>query len=212
MGLWEPFMRIGRRGEVQLTYSGELAPDDQETFRVDSSDGGSTWSPPRCLSCHPQHENLRDGMQGIVCVRDAADGREALVMVFETTRHRPHFSVEYVVSYDEGRTWGWRSVVHVPTRRGRNAGSPQIAACGNRLAVVFQTDEDVHEPRWPGRAAVKATFSEGLHGGRLSWTQPVLVSPVSSMWPGVYCTGENEVMAVCEHAGKPIGKHLHWTR
>ncbi|KAI0475317.1 glycoside hydrolase family 93 protein [Xylariaceae sp. FL0804] len=215
-GIWEPFMRIGRKGEVQLTYSGELARDDQETFRVDSFDGGATWSPPRCLWCHPRHENLRDGMQGIVSVQDAADGREALLMVFETTRRRPHFSVEYVVSYDEGRTWGGRGVVYAPRNPGRNAGSPQIARdARGRLAVVFQTDEDVDAPSWPGRAAVKATFlaaEDGLRGGRLGggWSTPVLVSDVSSMWPGVFCTGDDEFMAVCGHAGKPVGRRLHW--
>ncbi|KAI0905136.1 Sialidase [Ustulina deusta] len=216
MGLWEPFMRLAATPDgvpfVQLTYSGELARNDQETFSVDSFDGGLTWSPePRCLRCHAQTENLRDGMQGIAKTWDAATGREALVMVFETTRKRPHFSLEYVVSYDDGRTWGDRGVVYVPRGRGRDAGSPQIAACrGGRLAVVFMTDEDVQEPKWPRNAAIKAVFADGLNGGRIRWSEhPVLIHAAPAHWPGVLCTAEDEVMAVYEQHGKPLGRLLH---
>ncbi|KAI0872310.1 Sialidase [Hypoxylon argillaceum] len=222
MGLWEPFMRVvtpphpssSTTGPpfVQLTYSGELAKNDQETFSVDSGDAGATWSaPPRCLRCHARDESLRDGMQGIARARDGATGAEALVMVFETTRRRPHFSLEYVVSYDEGASWGGRGVVYVPRGASRNAGSPQIAACrGGRLAVVFMTDEDVDEPRWPRNAAIKAVFADGLHAGRIRWSEhPVLVHEAPSHWPGVLCMADDEVMAVYEHRGKPLGRLLH---
>lgn len=216
MGLWEPFLRLATTRDgapfVQLTYSGELARNDQETFAVDSSDGGATWgpSPPRCLRCHARTENLRDGMQGIARTRDLSSGREALVMVFETTRRRPHFSLEYVVSYDDGASWGGRGVVYVPRGAGRDAGSPQVAACkGGRLAVVFMTDEDVDAPRWPRNAAIKAVFADGLNSGAIRWSEhPVLVHEAPSHWPGVLCTAEDEVMAVYEHGGKPLGRLL----
>jgi len=216
MGLWEPFMRLSSTPEgvpfVQLTYSGELARNNQETFSVDSFDVGSTWStPPRCLRCHSHAETLRDGMQGIAATVDAVTGREALVMVFETTRKRPHFSLEYVVSYDDGKNWGDRGVVYVPRGNGRDAGSPQIAACkGGRLAVVFMSDEDVEAPKWPRNAAIKAVFSDGLQGGRIRWSEsPILIHEAPSHWPGVFCTAPDEVMAVYEHRGKPLGRLLY---
>ena len=150
-------------------------------------------------------------MQGIATTKDLSSGRDALVMVFETTRKKPHFSLEYVVSYDDGQTWGDRGVVYVPRGHGRNAGSPQVAACkGGKLAVVFMCDEDVHEPKWPANAAVKAVFADGLNGGRIRWSEsPVLVHEAPSSWPGVLCTGEDEVTVVYEHKGKPVRRLLH---
>lgn len=223
MGLWEPFLRLagtmttrdgggGGAPFVQLTYSGELAPTNQETFSTDSFDSGATWtpSPPRCLRCHARTENLRDGMQGVARTRDLLSGREALVMVFETTRRHPHFSLEYVVSYDDGATWGDRGVVYVPRGVARDAGAPQIAASkGGRMTVVFATDEDVDKPKWPYNAAIKAVFADGLHVGVIRWSEhPVLIHEAPSLWPGVLCTADNEVMAVYEHRGKPLGRIL----
>ncbi|KAK6068137.1 bnr asp-box repeat domain protein [Seiridium cupressi] len=208
MGLWEPFIRVGRSGEVQLTYSAELAGDNQETFRVISQNGGQNWSPPQCLRCHAPEERLRDGMQGIVAVRDAATGHEALVIVCETTRHGT-FSVEYSVSWDDGHSWGSRGVVYCPPW-GRNAGAPQIARFGNgALAVVFMTDEDAMATEWPKNAAVKGVISEGLRDGRIGWSKPMQISQSGGFWPGLLEVGSGEVMAVYEHGGRPLGKMLH---
>ncbi|KAI0838375.1 glycoside hydrolase family 93 protein [Hypoxylon sp. FL0890] len=220
LGLWEPYMRLGGPDgrEIQLTYSRELAQNNQETFRVDSRDGGLTWTQPRCLRCHAPSVNLRDGMQSIVGTPDvsgvAPNGRqffgEAQVVVFETTRHTT-YSVEYAVSYDQGLTWGSRGVVYQP-KPGRNAGAPQIERFGNTgLAVVFMTDEEVTgDSMWPGKAAIKVVFAEGLNRGRIYWSQPVLVHKAPSFWPGLSRLGSNELMAVFETGGRAIGKRLRY--
>lgn len=58
-GLWEPFMRIGRRGEIQMTFSQELSNIDQDTMFLTSNDQGKTWSQPRAVT--GVGELLRDG-------------------------------------------------------------------------------------------------------------------------------------------------------
>lgn len=58
-GLWEPFMRIGRRGEIQMTFSQELSHIDQDTMFLTSDDRGKTWSQPRPVT--GVGEQLRDG-------------------------------------------------------------------------------------------------------------------------------------------------------
>ncbi|ORY58912.1 Sialidase, partial [Pseudomassariella vexata] len=186
-GLWEPFLRIGNDGKVQLTYSGELSTDNQETFRVVSSDGGKGWSAAVNLRIHSTSEKLRDGMQGIARAKDAQDGRDALIMVFETTRRGPGlFSVEYAVSYDDGASWGNRDVVYAPSASTKNAGSPQIAQVGDKgLVVAFMTDEDTASPNWPSLASIKVVVSVGLNGGKIAWGGKATVQGATSAWPGL---------------------------
>lgn len=62
-GLWEPFMRIGRRGEIQMTFSQELSNIDQDTMFLTSDDQGKTWSQPRAVT--GVGEQLRDGSKSL---------------------------------------------------------------------------------------------------------------------------------------------------
>lgn len=204
LGLWEPFMRKGRKGEVQLTYSQEFAHDNQNTMRVISTDQGKSWSKPECIE--GAKEKLRDGMNGIAETKD--NGRDALVMVVETTRYRT-FNLEAAVSYDDGATWQHRHEVYVP-KRGHNAGSPQIASWPDgSLAIIFMTDEDSPKVEWTKHAATKAVFSEAPKNGKLNWSQPSTICPHASSWPGIMPLDHHNLLCTYD-CGGPKGKTISW--
>ncbi|KAJ5159320.1 Neuraminidase [Penicillium coprophilum] len=204
LGIWEPFMRVGRQGEVQLYFSQEFAHNNQCTMLVVSRDQGSTWTSPVCL--HGDQDPLRDGMCGIA--RTVDNGREALLMVFETTRYGP-FSVESLLSYDDGATWGWRQEVFRP-RKGHNAGSPQIASFADgSLATVFMTDDDSEHVSWVKNASIKVVFAGPPVDGRVQWSSPTLISPASSFWPGIMTLDGHNVLATYDRGG-PLVKTITW--
>ena len=204
LGIWEPFMRTGRQGEVQLTFSQEFAPDDQRTMMTRSFDQGHTWTPPVCIA--GAEERLRDGMTGIAETHD--NGREALVLVFETTRFGK-FNLEAIISYDDGNSWHCRHIVYTP-RQGRCAGSPQIASFADgSMAVTFMTDEDILVPAWPGRSETKVVFAGPPRNGRIQWSKSKLVSPDSSIWPGITALEGQRALATFDHGG-PKCKSITW--
>lgn len=206
MGLWEPFMRIAANGDVQMTYSQEFLPADQDTIMKTSHDGGRTWSPPNTVT--GLGEELRDGMTGIAATTDK--GRPALVMVFETTR-LGRFSVEAVVSYDDGETWGHRHTV-IEAQPAGNAGSPQIESFANGgLATVFMTDVDTEDGRhWPDKASVKVLFGGPLVDGKIQWSNAQLVCPRPSFWPGIFRLNGKQLIVACEHGKGIQGRILEW--
>ncbi|KAJ5902569.1 Neuraminidase [Penicillium taxi] len=204
LGIWEPFMRLGRQGEVQLTYSQEFAPNNQCTMLAVSRDQGSTWTPPVCL--HGDKDFLRDGMNGIAETFD--NGREALVMCFETTRFGT-FSIEALISYDDGATWNSRHQVFCP-KRGHNAGAPQIASFADgSMVAVFMTDEDSDRVEWVKHASIKAVFAGPPQNGHIQWSPPTFVSPESSFWPGVMAL-DNHTALVTYDRGGPLAKTITW--
>lgn len=204
-GLWEPFMRLGKDGGIQLTYSGELSQTNQETFRTTSFDEGATWAAPKNLQLHGSTQQFRDGMQGIAATKDAATGQDALVMVFEV-KDGDYFYLGTVTSYDDGNTWGSRNTIFRPANR--NAGAPQIATINGNLAVVFMTDQDwTGSLNWPGQADIKMIFSSELRNGQVTWDSSAMeVSQDSSYWPGAFQKSADSIIAVYERGGIPRGK------
>ncbi|KAK3377366.1 glycoside hydrolase family 93 protein [Lasiosphaeria ovina] len=203
-GLWEPFLRRSRLGHVQLFFSQELEAADQDTMLVVSLDRGRTWSAPVAVT--GAGERLRDGMVGVASTRDRS--RDALVMVLETTR-RGTFSIECVVSYDDGATFGSRQTVYAASP-GRNAGAPQIASFPDgTLAVVFMTDERVEGvPDWPRKAGISAVFGAPPRDGNIKWGRQQIVSEMGGSWPGVARVGDGAVLAAYEHNGNVHGRLL----
>ncbi|ETS75970.1 hypothetical protein PFICI_12914 [Pestalotiopsis fici W106-1] len=211
-GVWEPFMRIGSDGKVQLDFSKELAANNQQTYRTLSSNQGSSWSSPVNLLTHASNVNLRDGMVGIAKVTDQQDGRAALVIVFETTtRGDGIFNIAYAVSYDDGASYSSAGVVYMPSGT-RQAGAPQIANKGtNGVAVVFMTDEGLSDQNWPTVAQIKTVTSDELRGGKLTWSSPQLVSSGStySHWPGVL-SFSGKILSVYDQGGAIVAKYLSY--
>lgn len=195
-GVWEPFMRKGRRGEVQLIFSQEFAHDNQCSMLVATFDHGSTWTQPHCL--HGEGDRLRDGMTGIAETKD--QGRDALVMVFETTRHGP-FNLEALISYDDGMTWGWRHEVYTPPR-GHNCGSPQIASFADgSMAVIFMSDENHSQVQWTKNASVKVLFGGPPNNGQMHWSKPSMLCEPNSHWPGIIALDQHTLLAAYECQG-----------
>lgn len=203
-GIWEPFMRRGRHGEVQLMFSQEFAHNDQRSMLVVSRDEGRTWSEPRCVE--GGKEALRDGMVGIADTKDG--GRDALVMVFETTRYGT-FNIEAVLSDDDGATWHHRHEVYTPPR-GHNAGAPQIASFADgSLVVVFMCDEDAKKVEWTKHAAIKVVFASPPENGKIRWSKPKTLCNGSSSWPGIMPLDHHTVLATYD-CGGPKAKTITW--
>ncbi|PYH49810.1 sialidase family protein [Aspergillus saccharolyticus JOP 1030-1] len=201
LGVWEPFMRIGSQGEVQLTYSQELAHNNQCTMLVTSTDQGSTWSEPKCL--HGKDDHRRDGMNGIARTDDQGRGQPALVMVFETNTKGP-MQIEALISYDDGYTWGNRHVVYSPhDGHKHNAGAPQIASFADgSMAVVFMTDEDHDVVKWVQNASIKAVFAPPPYNGVIDWDRTsTSICADSSHWPGVFALDGHTLLATYECKG-----------
>ncbi|CAJ2507427.1 Uu.00g086130.m01.CDS01 [Anthostomella pinea] len=208
VGIWEAFMRFTKDGKtIQMTYSGELAQDNQETFRVTSPDFGASWTAPVNLRLHSTDQSMRDGMQSIAEVSEE-DGTEKLIMELEV-KVGSVVHMEYVISEDDGETWGHRGTIYKPAGADHSAGAGQIARIGDTmLALVFLTDEDYEEVQWPDKGETKALFSDGiLRNGALRWAEkPLTVFGKGSIWPGVVQWSANSIMALASHDKAAYGR------
>ena len=185
-GLWEPFMRVGADGNVQLYYSEEDAADDQNTMRQVSTDEGATWGEPTMVT--GDGVTARDGMCGIAPFEDK------LVMVFESVPPNGTFTVNAVTSYDDGWTWSDRRTVYSPYGENNNAGAPQIVNVGGTLVVSFMTDEDTQLHKWVTGAGSKlVTSCDGW-----TWGNELEVFAPQANWPGMVALDDTTLLFMAD--------------
>jgi hypothetical protein len=198
-GLWEPFMRIGNDGRIQMYYSRELASDDQDNLVRFSSDGGANWSASSVIS--GSGITSRDGMVGVAKFND---GTDRLIAVFETTEGGSAtgpFKIKAVTSSDDGASWGNRQAVFEATGSNNNAGAPQVANVGGNLVVSFMTDEDTGLHQWVSGAAAKIMVSATMAEGSVTWENKLTVGGVQSNWPGLMTIDNSHVMVMYDNGG-----------
>ena len=133
-GNWEPFLRNAEDGYLQLFYSRENSPADQDSLMRTSTDGGVTWSLATTIT--GEDITARDGMIGVATVSGSN-----LIAVFESEQNG-FFTINSVTSADDGATWGNRQIVYAPTGTNHNANAPQVVNVGGILCTSFMTDED----------------------------------------------------------------------
>ncbi len=80
-----------------LTHAAHVAPRDGCIMLATSSDGGETWSRPRCIFDHPDYDDRN------AAILAASDGR--LVVCFDQYMARWHWRAVYITSSDGGLTW-----------------------------------------------------------------------------------------------------------
>jgi hypothetical protein len=113
-GLWEPFLRLSNKGELQLYYSREEGSRDQDNLMRVSRDGGLSWSSDAFVS--GSLSATRDGMMG---VQKLVPRSGNLITVFESVEEKgagptfeSRFAVWSVLSSDDGKTWSERRIIY----------------------------------------------------------------------------------------------------
>ncbi|KAI0140207.1 glycoside hydrolase family 93 protein [Xylariaceae sp. FL1272] len=189
-GLWEPFLRLAADGSLQCYYSSENSSSDQDGFMKHSSDGGKTWSSPIRVSGGDRVS--RDGMIGVATTGSSKD----LIAVFENTE-TGSFTVDYVLSHDDGYTWGQRGRLYTP-RNGGMAGAPQVYNVGGTLVASFMTNEDVPGLNDLDGGQMKVITS--TDGGN-TWSGSVVTGETGSHWPGLLTRDATHFLALYSRSG-----------
>ncbi|KAI1751923.1 glycoside hydrolase family 93 protein [Xylaria castorea] len=188
-GLWEPFLRVANNGSLQCYYSAENSSTDQDGFMQQSTDGGLTWSSPITVS--GAGVTSRDGMIGVANI----DGNGNLIAVFENTEIGL-FSIDYVLSHDDGKSWGERARLYTASNGGQ-AIAPQVCNVGGTLVTSFMTDESIGATGADGGQMKVVTSTTG---GR-TWNASVVTGQVASHWPGLFSRDSTHFLALYSKNG-----------
>lgn len=213
VGLWEPFLLVGKKGDLQAYYASEegIYPDQRIEMKG-SGDAGRTWGAAVTVA---RKAGSRDGMPSVVRLGDGS-----LMACFEASDVPPfRFVVRTVRSEDGGTTWGTeRGLVYQPANAARQrwaAGAPYLAKMGDgRLLVSYQTDEDVVHRQGDvradpglGRYVYERHAKIGLvmSGDGRSWSRPMRLvgdEEVAANWGSLCVLRDGRVLALVTVGGR----------
>jgi hypothetical protein len=190
LGVWEPFLFSTAAHGLMIAFAAELPAgadgraEQDISFRASSD--GRTWGPEVGRIHTP---DSRNGMPGVAVLSDGS-----WLAVFEGfwgPAGWGHYTVNAARSFDGGRTWIQRAIVHAPAPVS-NSGSPQILRCSaptERVCVVFMSNEGQNGRTWPdGATLVTRCASVPPGAAPIDW-QAAVAGNVSTITPTAYWPG-----------------------
>ena len=127
--------------------------------------------------------------------------------MFENTQDG-YFSIDYVLSHDDGNSWGERGRVYTAAN-GNDAGAPQVVNVGGTIVVDFMTNEDGGgAPRSIDGGDMKTVTS--TDGGR-TYSGPTTIGSVGSHWPGMLDLDGNRFLAFWTQDGQGLVSQI-WNK
>ena len=123
--------------------------------------------------------------------------------VFENTQNGP-LSVDYVLSPDDGMTWGNRGNVYTAAN-GMEAGSPQVVTVGGTVVASFMTNEDGGSSSGVDGGDMQTV---GSTNGGTAWSGPTVVSPVGSHWGGMLAESDTTFFTLVAQDGPGLVSEL----
>ena len=119
--------------------------------------------------------------------------------VFEPTEGSGRFSINSIISPDDGLTWSNQQRVYTAPPD-RNAGAPQIVNVGGTLVVNFITDKNstTSDADYTRRTSAKVMLSCD-HG--FTWGGKLTIGEAISVWPGLVQLDESNLLMMFDREG-----------
>ena len=124
--------------------------------------------------------------------------------VFENTE-TGIFTVDYVLSHDDGYSWGERGRLYT-AGNGGIAGAPQVYNVWGTLVASFMTNEDVAGTNGYDGAQMKVISSTD---GAKTWSGGVVTGEAASHWPGLFNRDPTHFLALYSKDGSGLVTQLY---